>query len=80
MTRGPWNCIDKVLKRGVTFEQARDNTVNVEFVVRLSPLALPTPEHSLALHPDLPRQQSSLSEIIQLPLSNILNHFSSEYP
>ena len=63
----------------VTFEQASNNTVDVEFVVRLSPLALPTPEHSLALHPGLPCQQCSLSEIIQPPLSNILNHFSSEY-
>ena len=46
----------------VTFEQASNNTVDVEFVVRLSPLALPTPEHRLAFHPQLPFHQRSLSE------------------
>ena len=60
----------------VTFEQARDNTVNVEFVVGLPSLALPTPEHSLALHSSLPRQQGSLSERNQFKLSARLNHSS----
>ena len=46
----------------VTFEQASNNTVDVEFVVRLSPLALPAPEHRLAFHPQLPFHLRSLSE------------------
>ena len=64
---------DKSFEEWVTFEQPRDNTVNVEFVVRLPPLALPSPEHSLALHPDLQSQQWELSEIIHLPLATILS-------
>ena len=51
-----------VLRMEVTFEQASNNTVDVEFVVRLSPLALPAPEHRLAFHPQLPFHQRSLSE------------------
>ena len=50
----------------VTFEQASNNTVDVEFVVRLPSLPLPPSEHRFTLHPDTPWRLSETNPISQL--------------